>query len=63
VERKWTRWIAIGALAVAPGFTAAQDPTGDVAAVVDKNRERAERTALQIWDFAEVEYKETKPPP
>jgi aminobenzoyl-glutamate utilization protein B len=60
VERNWTRWIAIGALAVAPEFTAAQDPKGDVAAVVDKNRERAERTALQIWDFAEVGYKETK---
>lgn len=47
-------------LAVAPATATTQDSKADVKAAVDKYRERAERVALQIWDFAEVGYQETK---
>jgi aminobenzoyl-glutamate utilization protein B len=60
VNRNAKRWIAIGTLALTPALIAAQQPNRDVASAVDKNRDRAERTALQIWDFAEVGYQETK---
>jgi aminobenzoyl-glutamate utilization protein B len=43
-----------------PIGVAAQDPGRDAAASVERNRGRAERVALQIWDFAEVGYQETK---
>jgi aminobenzoyl-glutamate utilization protein B len=53
-------WLVLGTLALLPSPIGAQDPKAEVAAAIDRNRERAERTALQIWDFAEVGYKETK---
>jgi aminobenzoyl-glutamate utilization protein B len=55
-----TAWMLAGVLAVAPAVTATQDSRADVAAAVDTYRDRAERVALQIWDFAEVGYQETK---
>ncbi len=47
-------------LTVIPIALSAQDAKSDVAASVDALRERAEKTALQIWDYAEVGYQETR---
>ena len=54
-----TGWAA-ALLALTPALVSAQDPKGIAAAAVDRNRERAEHVALQIWDFAEVGYQEAK---
>jgi aminobenzoyl-glutamate utilization protein B len=60
VTRRWMRWIVVAAVGILAAPAGAQDPKADVAAVVDANRQRAERAALQIWDYAEVGYKEAK---
>jgi aminobenzoyl-glutamate utilization protein B len=54
------RWGMAVALAAAPLMVGAQDQKATIAALVEKNREQAERVALQIWDFAEVGYQETR---
>ncbi len=51
---------AIAAILIAPVLTTAQDPKSDVLAAVEKHRERAEKAAMQIWDYAEVGYQEEK---
>ncbi|HSC27178.1 MAG TPA: amidohydrolase, partial [Vicinamibacterales bacterium] len=49
-------------VAIAVGWTglAAQDPKADVSAAIDASRERTERVALQIWEYAEVGYQEKR---
>lgn len=58
------KWIgALGAvvlLAAASGSAQPQDGKAAVAASVEKNRARTEKVALQIWDLAEVGYREVK---
>ena len=58
--RGWRPAIAVAILTMATLPVAAQDAITTVAATVDKYRSQAEKTALQIWDFAEVGYQETK---
>jgi len=60
VIRGWRPAIAVAILTMATLPVAAQDAITTVAATVDKYRSQAEKTALQIWDFAEVGYQETK---
>jgi aminobenzoyl-glutamate utilization protein B len=60
VTRGWKQVLAVAGIAIGTASTAAQDAKGTLAAAVDKYKPQAERTALQIWDFAEVGYQETK---
>jgi aminobenzoyl-glutamate utilization protein B len=52
--------VTLAAVAALTGVTAAQDPKGTVLAAVDAHRARAEKAAMQIWDYAEVGYQEEK---
>lgn len=47
-------------LLAVPIVLSAQDDKPDVASTVDALRARAEETALQIWNYAEVGYQETR---
>ena len=47
-------------LLILPIVVSGQDHKADVAATVESLRARAETTALQIWDYAEVGYQETR---
>ena len=47
-------------LLAVPIVLSAQDDKPDVASTVDGLRARAEETALQIWNYAEVGYQETR---
>ncbi len=60
MRRAWPAWMLVAAMGALPAVAAAQDPKTEVVAAVDRNRERAERVALQIWDFAEVGYQEAR---
>jgi aminobenzoyl-glutamate utilization protein B len=60
VSSRSKRWLVTASLAVLSGFGAPQGQQEDIAAIVESHRAGAERTALQIWDLAEVGYKETK---
>ena len=51
---------AIAAVAIVPLIMTAQDPKGEVLATVEKHQARAEKTAMQIWEYAEVGYQEEK---
>jgi aminobenzoyl-glutamate utilization protein B len=54
------RWTAAVAAITMPLTLAAQDPKDDVLGAVEKNRARAEKAAMQIWEYAEVGYQEQK---
>ena len=58
-QRSMLGIVAVAMMAVRM-VPAAQDPKAGVSAAVDRHRERAERVALQIWEYAEVGYQETK---
>jgi aminobenzoyl-glutamate utilization protein B len=60
VTTGWKQALAAASLAISTASAVAQDAKSTVPAAVDKYRQQAERTALQIWDFAEVGYQETK---
>jgi aminobenzoyl-glutamate utilization protein B len=60
VTRGWKQALAAVAITIGTLSTAAQDAKSTLTAAVDKYKQQAERTALQIWDFAEVGYQETK---
>ena len=60
MTRGWKQVLAVAGIAIGTASTAAQDAKGTLTAAVDKYKQQAERTALQIWDFAEVGYQETK---
>ena len=60
MTRGWKQALAVAGIAIGTAAAAAQDAKSIVPAAVDKYRQQAERTALQIWDFAEVGYQETK---
>ena len=47
-------------LLAVPIVLSAQDDKPDVASTVDALRARAEETALQIWNYAEVGYQEAR---
>jgi aminobenzoyl-glutamate utilization protein B len=46
--------------AAAPPAAVAQDSKADLIGGIDAHRQRAEQVALQIWDYAEVGYQETR---
>ena len=54
------RFTFVTILTIVPALLAAQDSKSGVAVLVEANRERAAKTALQIWDYAEVGYQETR---
>ena len=60
MTRGWKQALAVAGIAIGTAAAAAQDAKSTVPAAVDEYRQQAERTALQIWDFAEVGYQETK---
>jgi aminobenzoyl-glutamate utilization protein B len=60
VTRGWKQALAVSAITIGTASTAAQDGKSTLTAAVDRYKQQAERTALQIWDFAEVGYQETK---
>ncbi len=60
MRRGWKQALAAAGIVIGSASAIAQDGKAAVTATVDKYRQQAERTALQIWDFAEVGYQETK---
>lgn len=54
------RGLVLAVVLAAGPIGLAQDHKADVAATVDALRARAEATALQIWNYAEVGYQETR---
>jgi aminobenzoyl-glutamate utilization protein B len=60
VRRGWKHALAAAGIVIGSASAIAQDGKAAIPATVDKYQQQAERTALQIWDFAEVGYQETK---
>ncbi len=60
-RRRFSRMVGVcAAIVCIPAGPSAQDGKADVLAAIDANRERAEKVALEIWDYAEVGYQETR---
>ena len=54
------RALVVTAVLVVPRGASGQDGTATVSRALDANRDRASKVALEIWDFAEVGYQETR---
>jgi aminobenzoyl-glutamate utilization protein B len=54
------RILVVTALVVVPSALSGQDDKAGVLSAIDANRERAGKVALEIWEFAEVGYQETR---
>lgn len=59
-SRLLLRIVVVTAFLVAPRGLSGQDGKARVLSAVDANRERAAKVAMEIWDFAEVGYQETR---
>jgi aminobenzoyl-glutamate utilization protein B len=54
------RILVMTAFVALPSGASAQDAKTRVSSAIDANRERAAKVAMEIWDFAEVGYQETR---